>query len=134
MQALVATSLGTVLVDLESGETEFVDDEPPAAAALHLSLPLVVAAAETGARTVAVVARRPPLVISDDAGQTWRESGGGLPSGAAIAIHPGDPDLLLVASESRLFVSEDGGLFWRALEPELIGIIALAFSLSDVTT
>jgi len=74
------------------------------------------------------VARRPPLVVSDDAGQTWREAGGGLPAGTAIAIDADDPDLLLYASEARLFLSEDGGRFWRALEPELIGITALAFS------
>ena len=68
------------------------------------------------------------VVVSDDAGQTWREAGGGLPAGTAVAIDPDDPDLLLYASESRLFLSEDGGRFWRALEPELIGITALAFS------
>ena len=67
-------------------------------------------------------------MISDDAGQTWREAGGGLPAGTAVAIDPDDPDLLLFASESRLFLSEDGGLFWRGLELELIGITALAFS------
>jgi hypothetical protein len=35
---------------------------------------------------------------------------------------------LLYASESRLFLSEDGGRFWRVLDPELIGITAVAFS------
>ncbi len=128
MRALVATALGCVLIDLESEDTELVDEDPPEAAATEVSLPLVVAAAQVGARIVAVVDRRPPRVISDDAGQTWREAGGGLPRGTAIAIDPNDPDLLLYASEARLFLSEDGGRFWRSLAPELIGITALAFS------
>lgn len=128
MQALVATALGCVVVELESGDAELVDDDPPTAGSAEVSLPLLIAADQVGARVVAVLNRRPPLMLSDDAGQTWRETGGGLPAGAAVAIHPDEPDRLLYASESRLFLSEDGGRFWRALEPELIGITALAFS------
>ena len=128
MQALVATALGCVVVELESGDAELVDDDPPTAGTAEVSLPLLIAADQVGARVVAVLNRRPPLMLSDDAGQTWREAGGGLPAGAAVAIHPDEPDRLLYASESRLFLSEDGGRFWRALEPELIGITALAFS------
>ena len=128
MQVLVATALGCVVVELENGDAELVDDDPPVAGAADVSLPLVVAAAQVGARIAAVVNRRPPIMLSDDAGQTWREAGGGLPAGTAVAIHPEEPDRLLYASESRLFLSEDGGRFWRALEPELIGITALAFS------
>ena len=128
MQALVATALGCVVVELESGDAELVDDDPPTAGSAEVSLPLLIAADQVGARVVAVLNRRPPLMLSDDAGQTWREAGGGLPAGAAVAIHPDEPDRLLYASESRLFLSEDGGRFWRALEPELIGISALAFS------
>jgi len=128
MRAHAATALGTVLLDLESGDAVLVDDDPPTAANTDVSLPLLVAADQVGSRIAAVVARRPPLVLSDDTGLTWREAGGGLPAGTAVAIDPDDPDLLLYASESRLFVSEDGGRFWRALDPELIGITALAFS------
>ena len=128
MQALVATALGCVVVELESGDAELVDDDPPTAGSAEVSLPLLIAADQVGARVVAVLNRRPPLMLSDDAGQTWREAGGGLPVGTAVAIHPDEPDRLLYASESRLFLSEDGGRFWRALEPELIGITALAFS------
>lgn len=128
MQALVATALGCVVVELERGDAELVDDDPPTAGSAEVSLPLLIAADQVGARVVAVLNRRPPLMLSDDAGQTWRETGGGLPAGAAVAIHPDEPDRLLYASESRLFLSEDGGRFWRALEPELIGITALAFS------
>ena len=128
MEALVATALGCVHVDLESGEAELVDDEQPIGGAGDVSLPLLIAADRSGERVVAVVDRRPPLVLSEDGSQTWNEAGGGLPAGTAIAIHPEDPDLLLFASESRLFVSVNGGRFWRALDVELIGITAVAFS------
>jgi photosystem II stability/assembly factor-like uncharacterized protein len=128
MEAIVATALGCVLVELETGEAELVDVDPPTAGSAEVSLPLLIAAAQVGARIAAVVNRRPPLVLSDDAGQTWRETGGGLPAGTAVAIHPDDPDRLLFATDSRVYLSEDGGRFWRVLEPELIGITALAFS------
>lgn len=128
MDALVATALGCVVVELESGDAELVDDDPPVVGSADVSLPLLIAADQVGARIVAVVNRRPPLMLSDNAGQTWRETGGGLPAGAAVAIHPDDPDRLLFASESRLYLSEDGGRFWSVLDPELIGITAVAFS------
>jgi photosystem II stability/assembly factor-like uncharacterized protein len=128
MDALVATALGCVHVDLETGEAELVDDQQPTRATPGVSLPLLIAASQSGERIVAVVDRRPPLVLSEDGGRTWDEAGGGLPAGTAIAIHPEDPDVLLFASESRLFVSENGGRFWHALDVELIGITAVAFS------
>ena len=128
MEARVGTSFGCVLVDLESGDAELLGEDPPLPERVEVSLPLVVAATQAGSRIVAVVDRRPPLMISDDVGLTWREAGGGLPRGVAIASDPDDPDVLLYASESRLFVSRDGGLFWRSLPPELIGITAVAFS------
>ena len=124
----MATALGCVVVDLETGDAELVDGEPPLAPRADVSLPLLVASDQSGSRIVAVVDRRPPLIVSDDEGETWREAGGGLPTGTAVAIHPDDHDLLLFASEARLFVSEDGGRFWRALDVELIAISAVAFS------
>lgn len=128
MEALVGTALGCVRVDLETGEAELVDDEPPTTGTAGVSLPLLIAADQSGQRVAAVVDRRPPIVLSDDGGRTWDEAGGGLPAGTAIAIHPDDHDLLLFSSESRLYVSENGGRFWRALDLELIGITAVAFS------
>ena len=80
-----------------------------------------------GSRVVAVVDRRPPLVVSDDAGSTWREAGSGLPAGRAVAISRAHPDLVLFASATRLYVSEDGARFWRSLTPELEGIAAVAW-------
>ena len=124
----MATALGCVHVDLETGTGELTDEDPPSARTSGISLPLLIAADQAGERVAAVIDRRPPLVLSNDGGQTWDEAGGGLPAGTAIAIHPDDPDLLLFASESRLYVSANGGRFWRALDLELIGITAVAFS------
>ena len=99
MEALVATAFGCFRVDLEDGETELTDDDSPASQRVEVSLPLVLAAARVGSRVVAVVDRRPPLLLSDDAGLTWREAGGGLPAGVAIAVDEDDPDTMLYASE-----------------------------------
>jgi photosystem II stability/assembly factor-like uncharacterized protein len=62
---------------------------------------------------------RPPLVVSHDAGRTWRESGRGLPPGRAVAIAEDEPDLMLFAARNRLYLSRDGGRFWEALALEL---------------
>src|SRR5581483_3233435 len=98
--------------------------EPPPQPAV--SLPRVVAAAAAGSTVVAVVDLRPPLVVSHDGGRTWRESGRGLPRGAAVAVSQDDPDLVLYAARNRLYLSRDGGRFWQALALELPEITALA--------
>jgi hypothetical protein len=95
---------------------------------VKVELPRVVAAAAAGSTIVAVVDRRPPLAISKDAGGTWREAGGGLPVGFAIAIDEDNPDRMLFAARNRLYLSENGGTFWRALVPELPEIQAVAFA------
>ena len=126
MTASVSTAEGTFTVDLEEeeiiGETEAFE-----VVQAGVTLPRVVAAAATGATVVAVVDRRPPLAISNDAGSTWREAGGGLPAGFAIAIDDQHPDRMLFAARNRLYLSEDGGVFWRALVPELPDILAVRF-------
>ena len=126
MRALVRTVAGTFAVDLETEEV-VAADEPVAEQPLDLDLPLVVATAAVGSTVVAIVARRPPLVVSHDAGTTWREAGGGLPPGKALAIDEDDPDRIVYAARNRLYVSEDGGRFWRALVPELPAIEAVSF-------
>jgi len=130
MRALAATAHGVVELDVEEEAVLGLDEtaELPPRPLPAISLPLLVAADTIGARVVAVVDRRPPLAVSDDAGTTWREAGGGLPPGRAIAIHPDDPDLVLYAARNRLYVSRDGGRFWAALAPELPEITALAWS------
>jgi hypothetical protein len=125
MRALVRTVDGVFEVDLNEEEVlglveAGVEPEPVA-----VSLPLVVAAAASGSTVIAVADRRPPLAVSNDAGRTWRESGGGLPAGRAVAIAEDDPDYVVYGARNRLYLSTDGGRFWRALAPELPEIEAL---------
>jgi hypothetical protein len=125
VRALVRTVDGVVEVDLVDEQVLGLVDEEVQAQKVEVALPLLVAAAANGSTVVAVVERRPPLVVSNDAGRTWRESGGGLPAGRAVAIGENDPDLMLYAARNRLYLSEDGGRFWRALVVELPEIEAL---------
>jgi hypothetical protein len=124
--ALVRTSAGTFEIDLE---TEEVTGDAPDfdGTTVSVALPRVVAAAASGATIVAVVDRRPPLAISSDAGRTWREAGGGLPPGFAVAVDDDNPDRMLFAARNRLYLSENGGIFWHALVPELPDIEAVQF-------
>ena len=129
MMVAVETVAGVYTVDVEADRVvDFVGgaaiDPPPAP---HVDLPLLTAAAAEGSTVVAVVKRRPPLVVSYDAGRTWREAGGGLPPGTAVAIADGDPDRIAFATSSRIYVSSDGGRFWRGLEPELDGVLRIAW-------
>ena len=127
MRALVACAVGTADVDLDEDEVVEITDEPVDPPALELELPLLVAAAAYGSTVVAVVDRRPPLVVSNDGGVTWREAGAGLAPGTAVAISGDDPDLVLYATEERLHLSRDGGRLWQALAVELPGITAVTF-------
>ncbi|HEX6664144.1 MAG TPA: hypothetical protein VF025_10750 [Gaiellaceae bacterium] len=126
MTASVRTATGTYVVDLEDEEVLGPGDDFDVPA-VEVALPRVVAAAAAGATIVAVVDRRPPLAISRDAGSTWHESGGGLPPGFAVTIDDDNPDVMLFAARNRLYLSENGGIFWRALVPELPEIQAVAF-------
>jgi hypothetical protein len=126
MIALVQTVAGAFAVDLDRDEVEPWDAEIAAAPAPALNLPLVIAAAASGSAVFAVVNTKPPLVVSHDAGRTWRESGRGLPPGVAVAIADDDPDLAVYAARNRLFLTRDGGVFWTALALELPEITGLA--------
>jgi hypothetical protein len=126
VRALVRTVDAVFEVDLEeevvlgSSADEVEPQDVP------LSLPLVVAAAAAGSTVIAVVDRRPPVAVPNDAGRTWREAGGGLPPGRAIAIDEDDPDHIVYAARNRLYESTNGGVFWRALAPELPEIEAVS--------
>jgi hypothetical protein len=124
--ASVRTVEGTVALDVED---ELVlgpaDDFEPER--VELTLPRLVAGSAAGSTVIALVDRRPPLLVSNDAGATWREAGGGLPPGFAVSIDPDDPDRVLYAARNRLYLSVDGGRFWRGLEPELPDIEAVAW-------
>ena len=127
MRALVRTAHGVYAVDLEEEEALGLVDADVSASQVTVGLPRVVAADASGSTIVAVVDRRPPLAISNDAGATWREAGGGLPPGFAVAIAPDDPDVVLYGARNRLFLSRDGGTFWHALVVELPEIEAVGF-------
>jgi hypothetical protein len=125
--AAIATVDGVVLVDVEAEELLGPGSELPAAEPPQIGLPRVVAAAQSGATIVAVVEHRPPLMISRDGGSTWSEAGGGLPAGFAIAIGEDDPDRMLYAARNRLYLSTNGGVFWRSLVFELPDIEGIAW-------
>jgi hypothetical protein len=63
------------------------------------------------------------IIISHDAGETWRLGGNGLCPAywfPQLTISPGfarDRTLLLASDLSSLFMSEDAGLTWRAIFP-----------------
>jgi hypothetical protein len=128
-RALAETSFGIATIDLEADELVSLEPGPalPRTGVEGLALPLLVAADTLGPRIVAVVDRKPPLLVSDDGGETWRETGGGLPPGTSVAVARDHPDLVLYASETRVYLSVDGGRFWRSLEPELEGIEAVGW-------
>ena len=127
MNVLVATADGTFAVDLETEELEPAEPFEPAPA-LVLNLPRVIAAAAAGSTVVAVVDASPPLLVSHDAGMTWRDSGRGLPAGRAVAISSGDPDVVVFAARNRLYLSRNGGVFWTALTLELPEIAAVVLT------
>ena len=128
MIALVRTVEGVFELDVESEEILGAVDVSVERELLELGLPRLVAASESGSVIVALVERRPPLLISGDGGATWREAGGGLPTGYDVAVDPADPDRVLYAARNRLHLSTDGGVFWRSLTPELPDIEALEWS------
>jgi hypothetical protein len=123
--ALVATVAGAFSVDLDDGSV--VSAEPfEAEPEPVLNLPRLVAAAALGPTVVAVVDAKPPLLVSYDAGATWRAAGRGLPPGRAVAIAAHDPDTIVYAARNRLYLSRDGGVFWTAISAELPEISAVA--------
>jgi hypothetical protein len=125
--AAVATVEGVLLVDVEEETPLGPGSELPPLEPPQVELPRVVAAAQSGPTIVAVVERRPPLMISRDAGSTWNEAGGGLPAGFAIAVAEDDPDRMLYAARNRLYLSTNGGVFWRSLAFELPDIEGIAW-------
>jgi hypothetical protein len=125
---LVQTADAVLTIDAEDG---LVDIDAGGRLAptpeITTSLPGVVSCVGAGSTLVALLARRPPLAISHDAGRTWHESGGGLPRGQAIAIDEDDPDAILFAARNRVWASHDGGRFWESVAIDLPEIQRIAF-------
>lgn len=126
MIAIVETVAGTFAVDLDDETVEPSSVPADAPAPPSLNLPRLVAAAAVGATVVAVVDAKPPILVSHDAGTTWRDAGRGLPRGRAVAVAADDPDTILFAARNRLYLSRNGGVFWTALAAELPEITSLA--------
>jgi hypothetical protein len=128
VRAVAGCDDGLYVVDIgENGEEdELVEREPGAAVERARPLELVppwaaghaLDIAALGSTLVLLLERRPPLMLSHDAGATWAERGAGLPAGRAVAIGENADDLLF-AARNRLHVSRDGGVFWRAVAVEL---------------
>jgi hypothetical protein len=126
MIAVVDTADGAFAVDLDTDEVEPWPGELEQVPEPVLNLPRVVAAAAAGATVIAVVDAKPPLLVSHDAGVTWRQSGRGLPPGRAVAVFEEQPDVAVYAGRNRLYVTRDGGVFWTALAVELPAIVAVS--------
>ena len=129
--ASVLTIAGVYLVDLDDGTvlgpSADASFDPPPDPVTRPFLPRLVAASGAGSTVVAVVDAKPPLLVSHDAGRTWRDSGRGLPPGHAVAVSSDDPDRMLYAARNRLYVSANGGVFWRSLPFELPDIDSVAW-------
>jgi hypothetical protein len=127
-RVLVQTKDAVLTIDADEGVVEIETgsrlDPPPD---VPVSLPAVRACVGSGSTLVALVERRPPLVVSHDAGRTWHEAGSGLPPGRAIAIDEDDPDTILFAARNRVWLSTNGGRFWESLALDLPEIDAVAF-------
>ena len=132
MRLSVLTSEGVFLVDLEDdsvlGPSADADFDPAPEPARPPSLPRLLAASAAGSTVVALVDAKPPLLVSHDAGRTWKAAGRGLPAGVAVAVSSENPDDVLFAARNRLYLSSNGGLFWHSLEPELPDIEAVAWA------
>ena len=131
MIALVRTVEGTFAIDVDDELVLGESDERVEPERVELELPRLVGATASGPVVVALIDRRPPLLVSGDSGATWREAGGGLPAGFAVALDPENPDRVLYAARNRLYLSTDGGRFWRSLEPELPDIEAVAWAMGS---
>ena len=128
MTAWVATKHGVFEVDVDEEEVLGGIDVDVQRERPELGIPRLLAAAAAGVTVVALVDRRPPLLVSYDEGETWTEAGSGLPPGFDVAVDPADPDRVLYAARNRLYLSETGGRFWRSLAPELPDIEAVAWA------
>lgn len=131
MIAWVRTVEGVVEVDVEEETVLGEIDVEIQRERQELSLPRLVAASGAGSTVVALVDRKPPLLVSWDAGATWNEAGGGLPAGFDVAVDPADPDRVLYAARNRLYLSTDGARFWRSLAPELPDIEAVVWAMES---
>jgi len=126
---LVQTADAVLTIDVDEGVVDIeAGAQLPRPREVPVTLPGVLSCVGAGSTLVALLARRPPLAISYDAGRTWHESGGGLPGGQAIAIDEDDPDAILFAARNRVWLSHDGGRFWESVAIDLPEVVAVGFT------
>ena len=128
MKVLARTPHGVYAIDVETEEVLGLVDEELTERTFRAEFPRVISGDNAGPTVIAVVDARPPLLVSYDRGRTWSRGGGGLPPGRDVAIARDHPDFVVYAARNRLYLSEDGGRFWRALAPELPEIEAVAWA------
>jgi hypothetical protein len=132
---LVQCEEGIFHVEIEDGDADVAEFDAgaalpprqrPADVVPSFALNHVVDLDACGETVVLLLDRRPPLLVSRDRGQTWDEAGGGLGAGRAVAFGV-TPEQLVYAGRNRLYLSSDGGRFWRALTVELPEIRGVAW-------
>src|SRR5262249_59831177 len=91
--ARVQTEEGVVAVDLEDETVLEVDAYASVESQPEVPVPIprVLATAASGSTVICLVDAKPPLLVSHDAGRTWRESGRRFPSRRAVAGAADDP-------------------------------------------
>jgi hypothetical protein len=137
MKAEIGCDDGVYSVEIgpDAEEDELLEHDEGAAVArtrpLDLTPPWAAGQARdidaTGSTIVLLLERRPPLMVSHDSGGTWSERGSGLPAGRAVALGE-SPDDILFAARNRVYVSRNGGVFWRAVAVELPEIRDVAWA------
>ena len=77
----------------------------------------------SGPRVLGINATDGRLLVSSDAGETWRRST--LPEPLFdVSMHPDDPRRLVGSGEGGIHVSRDSGASWRRVAAEPAGLIA----------
>ncbi|MGH9776525.1 MAG: WD40/YVTN/BNR-like repeat-containing protein [Candidatus Acidiferrales bacterium] len=65
---------------------------------------------------------RPYIFVTGDYGKTWKKLGGGIPDTSYVHVVRQDPvrgDLLFAGTETGIYVSFDGGVYWKPLQLNL---------------
>ena len=137
MRAAIGCDDGVYSVEIgpDAQEDELLEHDEGAAVARTRPLDLtppwaagqVLDIGVSGSTIVLLLERRPPLMVSHDSGGTWSERGSGLPAGRAVALGE-SPDDILFAARNRVYVSRNGGVFWRAVAVELPEIRDVAWA------
>lgn len=76
----------------------------------------------SGNRVYGVDSASGALLVSSDGGRSWQQRE--LPAPAFdLAVSPGDPERLVVATQGGLFESDDAGMNWRGLAADATGLL-----------